>query len=107
MRCSSRLRPPGTRRPRAALRLLGAHWLGAGGRSRQPAERRVGRGRPAEQPTHADPRRERLQDPASAIHRHPVLQGPLLQSWILRGDASRYSLHLVEFKIYYDCFVFK
>lgn len=87
---SPRLLFSGARRPRAARRLLGAGWLSSGGRGRQPTERGVGRGRPAEQPTHADQRRERLQDPPSPIHSHTVLQGPLLQPWILRGEAQIY-----------------
>lgn len=78
---------PGAWRPRAALWLLGADWLGSGRRGWQPAEWRVGCGRPAEQPTHADQRRERLQDPQGPIHRHSVFQGPLLQPWILWGEA--------------------
>lgn len=74
--CASPL--PGTWWPRAALRLLGADRISPGRRSRQPAERGVGRGCPAQQQTHADQRGERLQDPASAIHGDPVLQGPFL-----------------------------
>lgn len=80
---------PGPRWPRVALRLLGAGRLGSGGRRRQPAKRRVGRGRPAQQPAHANPRGEHFQDPASEIHGDPVLQGPLLQPRILRGDAQQ------------------
>lgn len=87
---SPRLLFSGARRPRAARRLLGAGWLSSGGRGRQPTERGVRRGRPAEQPTHADQRRERLQDPPSPIHSHTVLQGPLLQLWVLRGEAQIY-----------------
>lgn len=83
---SSRLPLPGARRSRAALWLLGADWLSSGGRGWQPAERRVGRGRPAEQQAHADQRGERLQDPPSPIHSHAVLQGPLLQPRILWGE---------------------
>lgn len=86
---------PGAWRPRAALWLLGADWLGSGGRSWQPAEWRVGCGRPAEQPTHADQRRERLQDPQGPIHRHSVLQGPLLQPRILWGEARNLNVYFM------------
>lgn len=77
----------GARRPRATLWLLGADWLSSSRRCRQSAEWRVRRGRPAEQPTHADQRRERLKGPESPIHCHAVLQGPPLQPRILRGEV--------------------
>lgn len=92
---------PGTGGPRAALWLLGADWFGSSRRRRQSAERRVRRRRPAEQPTHADQRGEHLQDPASQIHRHAVLQGPLLQPRILWGEAH---WHSVIFKCICYCF---
>lgn len=81
--------PPGTWRPRAALRLLGADRPGASRWRRQPAERRVGRGRPAEQPAHDDQGGERLQDSHGPLDRHAVLQGPLLQPRILRGKSHQ------------------
>lgn len=81
----------GSWRPRAALRLLGADRFSSGWRCRQLAERRVGRGRATEQPAHADQRGERVQDPQGPLHRHPVLQRPLLQQGILRGTAQRSS----------------
>lgn len=88
--CSALL--SGSWRPRAALRLLGADRFGSGRRRRQPAERRVGRGRAAEQPPHADQRGERVQDPQGPLHRHPVLQRPLLRQGILRGTALEAAL---------------
>lgn len=81
----------GSWRPWAALRLLGADRFSSGWRCRQLAERRVGRGRATEQPAHADQRGERVQDPQGPLHRHPVLQRPLLQQGILRGTAQRSS----------------
>lgn len=75
----------GSWRPRAALWLLGADWFSSRWRRRQPTERRVGRWCTTEQPPHADQRGERVQDPQGPLHRHSVLQRPLLQPGLLRG----------------------
>lgn len=78
----------GSWRPRAALWFLGADRSCSGRRRRQSAERGVRCGRSAQQQAHDDPGRKRVQNPARAIHGHTLLQGTLLQPWLLWGETG-------------------